>query len=190
MTSCCNDASSIEEKTQQLTSNIQEEINHQNQQKADPQLTLIMERFTWTHTLDYKVEIQPDRKVNFTKYDGRFLTSKITKNAESNLEKEKIAQLITEIETSDFFSLDSEYGYKEKNCPVKISDNDSVKIFIKLNGREKKINHNLGCSTLTSEDRKKGVDWKDRIFPQQLYKLENRIDEIIETKRWIGTGKY
>jgi len=190
MTGCWSNASLIEEKTQQLTSNIQEEINHQNQQKADPQLTLIMERLTWTHTLDYKVEIQPDGKVNFTKANGKFIDNKIIKKAESKLEKEKIIQLVAEIETSDFFSLDYEYGYEDKNCPVKISDNDSVKIFIKLNGKEKKINHNLGCSTLTSEDRKKAIDWKDRIFPQQLYKLENKIDEIIETKRWIGVGKY
>lgn len=189
MTGCWSNASLIEEKTQQLTSNIQEEINDQNQQKTDPQLTLIMERFTWTHTLDYKVEIQSDGKVNFTKANGKFIDNKIIKKAESKLEKEKIMQLVAEIETSDFFSLDSNYGYRFKNCPLSVSDSDSVKIFIKLNGKEKSINHDLGCLDISLEESRKASNRKDKVFPQQLYKLENKIDEIVETKRWIGEIK-
>ncbi len=46
--------------------------------------------------------------------------------------------------------------------------------------KEKTIIHNLGCIEI-------GGNWK--VFPQQLYNLENKIDEIVETKRWIGERK-
>lgn len=188
-TSCWNNISQIDNQTPQLASNIQEEINDQNQPKAEPQLTLRMERFTWTHTLDYKVEIQPDGKVNFTKTNGKFVNSKVTRKAESKLEKEKMKQLLTEIETSDFFCLDSAYSYRFKNCASALTDQDSVKIHIILNGKEHTINHDLGCFDISFAELKEEINRKDRIFPQKLYKLENKIDEIVETKRWIGEGK-
>ncbi len=190
MTSCWSNTSQIENKTQQLTNNFQEKISNQSQQKAEPQLTLIMERFTWTHTLDYKVEIQPDGKVDFTKANGKFIDNKIIKKAESNLEKEKMKQLLSEIETSDFFSLDSAYSYSHKNCPSSMSDNDSVKIYVNLNGKEHKIHHDLGCFEVSYEELKHTINRKEKIFPPKLYKLENKIDEIVETKRWIGERKY
>ena len=185
MTSCWSDTSQIESQPQQLTNIIQEKPDNQNQQKAEPELTLIMERFTWTHTLFYKVEIQTSGKVSFTKYDGRFLTSKITKKVESKLEKEKIEQLVAEIETSDFFSLDSAYSYRYKNCRSALTDNDSVKTYIKLNGKEHTVNHDLGCFDISFEELKQTTNRKDKIFPQKLYKLENKIDEIVGTNRWI-----
>ncbi len=185
-TSCWNNSSLIKEQTQQLTNKIQEKSDNQYQQKTEPQLTLTMERFTWTRTLDYKVEIQPDGKVDFTKTNGRFLSSKIIRKVKSKLEKEKIKKLLIEIETSDFFSLDSAYGYRFKNCPLAMSDNDSVKIYVKLNGKEKMIDHDLGCLDMSLAELKKNINRNDRIFPQELYKLENKIDEIAETKRWIG----
>lgn len=165
------------------------QLESANQPKAEPELTIKMERFTWTHTLDYRLQIQPDGKVFFTKTDGKFIDTKITGKAESKLEKEKMKQLLTEIETSDFFSLDSAYGYRFKNCPLVMSDNDSVKIYIKLNGQEKSIDHDLGCLDMPIAELKEEINRKDRIHPQKLYKLENKIDEIVETKRWIGEGK-
>lgn len=172
-----------------IEQNQQLESANQNQQKAEPELTLIMERYTWTHTLFYRVEIQPDGKVNFTKTNGRFISTKIIGKAESKLEKEKIKQLLTEIEASDFFSLDSAYGYRFKNCPLVMSDTDSVKIYIKLNEKEKTIDHDLGCLDMPLAEIKQDINRKDRIFPQQLYQLENKIDEIVEIKRWIGEQK-
>lgn len=189
-TSCWSNTSQIENQPQQVNSNVQEEINDQNQPKAEPQLTLIMERFTWTHTLDYKVEIHPDGKVDFTKTNGKFVDTKVIRKAESKLEKEKMKQLITEIETSDFFSLDSDYGYRFKNCLSARTDEDSVKIHLNLNGKEHTVNHNLGCFDITFAELKEEINRKDKIFPQKLYKLENKIDEIVETKRWIGERKY
>ena len=189
---CGNSVSQKEDSSSQNISveqNQKLESTNQNQQKAEPQLTLRMERFSWTHTLIYKVEIQPDGKFIFTKTNGKFVDTKTTGKAESKLEKEKMEQLLTEIETSDFFSLDSAYGYKFKNCQSALTDNDSVKIYIKLNGQEKTIDHDLGCFDISFAELKEETNRKDRIFPQQLYKLENKIDGIVETKRWMGERK-
>jgi Domain of unknown function (DUF6438) len=186
ITTCRNNKSQIENQTQQSTNNIKEKSGRQNRQESEQQFTLIMERFTWTHTLDYKVEIQPNGGVNFTKTDGKFINTKVTGKVESKLEKEKIEQLLTEIETSGFFSLDSAYGYSYKNCPSSVSDNESVKIYINLNGKEHTIRHDLGCFDVRYEELKNTINPKEKIFPQKLYKLENRIDEIVETGRWIG----
>lgn len=157
-----------------------------NQQDSNTELTVKMERFSWTHSLLYKVEINPDGKVVFTKTDGKFVSTKTIGKAERKLGKEKMEQLLTEIENSDFFTFDSAYGYSYKNCRSAMSDNESVKIYIKLNEKEKSIDHNLGCFDMSPEELKKEVNRKNKIHPQQLYKLENKIDEIVETNRWIG----
>gem|GEM_PF-4248600 len=186
---CGNSVSQKEDTISQSRSaeqNQQLKSANQNQQKANPELTVKMERFTWTHNLLYRLEIQSDGKVNFTKTNGKFINTKVIGKGEKKLEKERMEQLLIEIETSDFFSLDSAYGYRFKNCPLAMSDNDSVKIYIKLNGKEKSIDHDLGCLDMSLAERKKDINRKDRIFPQQLYKLENKIDEIVETKHWIG----
>ena len=160
-----------------------------SQTKADSELAVRMERFAWTHTLLYKVEIQPDGKVSFTKTDGKFTGTKIMGKDEGKLDKEKMKQLLSEIETADFFSLESAYGYSYKNCPSAMSDNDSVKIYIKLNEKEKTIDHDLGCFDISFAELKEEINRKDKIHPPKLYKLENKIDEIVETKRWIGERK-
>jgi hypothetical protein len=189
MISFWSDASQDGNQHQQSTNIIREKSDNQTQPKTEPQLTLIMERFTWTHTLLYRVEIQPDGKVNFTKTNGRFVDTKIIKKSEVKLENEKMNQLIAEIKTSNFFSLDFAYGYRHKNCLSALSDNDSVKISINLNGKEHTVNHDLGCFDVSFEELKHTTNRKDKIFPQKLYKLENKIDEIVETKRWIGEPK-
>jgi hypothetical protein len=186
--SCWSVASQNEyqSRKQKLETNLQD---NQETEKGNPQLSLRMERFSWTHTLIYKIEIQPEGKVIFTKTNGKFISTKTIGKAEVKLGKEKMEQLLTEIENSDFFSLDSAYGYSYKNCPSALSDSDSVKIYIKLNGKEKSIDHNLGCFDISSGELKKEVNRNNKIHPQQLYKLENKIDDIVETKRWIGENK-
>lgn len=188
LASCGNSVSQIEDTStlsKSTEQNQQLESANRNQPKANIELTVKMERFSWTHNLEYRLEIQSDGKVIF---EGTKST-KTKDKAESKLEKEKMEQLLTEIETSDFFSLDSAYGYRFKNCPLAMSDNDSVKIYIKLNEKEKTIDHDLGCLDMSPTERTTDINQKDRIFPQKLYKLENKIDEIVETKRWIGEQK-
>ncbi|MDQ3322404.1 MAG: DUF6438 domain-containing protein, partial [Acidobacteriota bacterium] len=144
----------------------------------------------------YDLTIQSNGKVIF---EGKKYTKTIGKT-ESKLEKEKIKQLISEIEKANFFSLDNAYNYDSGNCPVLVSDSSSITLYIKLNGKEKTINHDWGCwvdspiendsdDINNSANRKVKKNWSPKIFPQQLYNLENKIDEIVETKRWVGERK-
>lgn len=42
-------------------------------------------------------------------------------------------------------------------------------------------NLNIQQSEIKDEELKNNTNRKDKIFPQQLYKLENKIDEIVGT---------
>ena len=53
----------------------------------------------------------------------------------------------------------------------------SAIISIKIDGKEKTVKHYLGC--LKSGD-------PFELFPFALVNLENKIDEIVETNRWVG----
>jgi hypothetical protein len=183
--------------------NQQKENTNQNQQKENTELSLSMKRsFCFGECPIYDLTIQSNGKVIF---EGKKYTKTIGKT-ESKLEKEKIKQLITEIEKANFFSLDNAYNYDSNNCPLYISDSSSVLLSIKLNGKEKTINYDWGRwendrptqndstdikieKDWSPNDIKLEKDWSPKVFPQQLYNLENKIDEIVETKRWIGERK-
>jgi hypothetical protein len=183
--------------------NQQKENTNQNQQKENTELSLSMKRsFCFGECPIYDLTIQSNGKVIF---EGKKHTKTIGKT-ESKLEKEKIKQLITEIEKANFFSLDNAYNYDSNNCPLYVSDSSSVLLSIKLNGKEKTINHDWGRwendrptqndstdikieKDWSPNDIKLEKDWSPKVFPQQLYNLENKIDEIVETKRWIGERK-
>jgi hypothetical protein len=148
-----------------------------NQTKQN-ELALIMKRSgCWKFCPIYELTIQPDGKVLFEGIQD----TKTKGNAEGVLDKEKLAQVTSEIEKADFFALKNSYTNVSDNCPKYGTDAPTVTLFIKLNGKEKTITHNLGCTET-------GENWK--VFPQQLYNLENKIDEIAETKHWIGERKY
>ncbi len=119
----------------------QSKTTNQGEQKTDSELTLKMERISWSERTVYKLEIQPNGKIVF---EGSEFTSTKDK-AEGKLEKEKMKQLLSEIEKSKVFSLDDAYNYESINCPVVVSDVGRIRIYIKLNGKEKFIKHDLGC---------------------------------------------
>ena len=180
-------------QTENINQNQRKEITNQNQQKETTELSLKMKRLfcAWGGCPIYDLTIQLDGKVIF---EGKKYTKTIGK-AESKLEKEKRKQLITEIEKAEFFSLDNAYNYDSKNCPVLVSDSQSINLYIEINGKEKTINHNWGCweSDVPKQNNSSNAinldNWYPRVFPQQLYNLENKIDEIVETKRWVGEQK-
>ena len=162
---------------------------NQNQPEAKIELSLSIKRSgCYGRCPIYDLTIEPDGKVIF---EGKGWTATIGK-AEDKLNAEQLKQLAVEIEKADFFSFDEDYGYNSKNCPSLATDMPGVLLHIKLNGREKTVNHYHGCiekdSSKHSDSGNLRVekDFSERVLPQQLYKLEEKIDEIVNTKRWIG----
>ena len=91
--------------------------------------------------------------------------------------------LVAEIVRADFFSLKDAYTSRSGNCPITATDMPSVTLRIKLNGREKTIEHYLGC--FETSDKRDELP----IFPRSLVLLEDKIDEIVGTDRWIRKDK-
>lgn len=146
----------------------------QTRQSDKPELTVVMQKnadFFGSGPV-YKLTVQPDGKVIF---EG-IKNTKTHGKAESNLSIEKMNQLAAEINKAKFFSLKNSYNKQSGNCPEFIYDAASVTISIKLKKKEKKIEHNLGCSEAFARTLKS--------FPPQLNNLENKIDEIVAVKRW------
>lgn len=161
-----------------------------NQPKEKMELSLKMERSgCYGPCPVYDLTIQPDGKVSF---EGKFWTE-VKEKTEGKITQEQLKKIIASIEEANFFSLDNAYNYDSKNCPNIATDSATVNLSIKLNGKEKTINHYQGCfendKPKDAASINKPQDLREIIYPQELYKLENKIDEIIETKRWIGERK-
>lgn len=128
----------------------------------------------------YNLNIQPSGKIFF---EGISMT-KIKGKLETQLSETKMNQLINEIIKANFFSLRDFYTAESKNCPWIMLDAPTIILSIKLNGKEKTITHYLGCAEKENE-----LEDALKPFPSQLNNLENKIDEIIEIRRWIGERK-
>jgi hypothetical protein len=84
--------------------------------------------------------------------------------AEGKIGEDKVKELIAEFRKAKFFELKDDYV--TENCAT---DNPTVRTTLLMNGKVKKIEHDRGCKA-----------------PQELTMLEDRIDEIVGTKKWIG----
>jgi hypothetical protein len=151
-----------------------------NQTKEKTELSLKLERSgCFDFCPVYQLTIQPDGKILFEGIQDTATKGSI----ESVLSKEKIIEIIAEIEKADFFSLKDSYTSASDNCPSWAIDAPTAVLQINLNGNEKKITHSLGCHEIYNPNE------VQKTFPEKLYNLENKIDEIVETKRWIGERK-
>jgi hypothetical protein len=128
----------------------------------------------------YTLTIQPDGIFFFENVKIREKNELITKKRiEGKLSEEKINRIVGEIIEADFFNLKDSYadGF---DCPAFWKDSPDVNLSVSIDGKEKIVFHSLGCKE------KVKIDEEGKIYPQRLYDLENKIDEIVETKRWIG----
>ncbi len=121
----------------------------------------------------YILTVKADGSVLF---EGKGFT-KIVGKAEAKISKDKIEELIKEFENADYFNLNGKYD--SKNC-YQVTDNPSAITSIQINGKQKSVDHYYGCE-------QGSADFEKEL--SKLTKLENKIDEIVETKRWIGVGK-
>lgn len=121
----------------------------------------------------YTVTAGSDGKVQFvgTKH------TKIAGAAEGTIGREKLDQLAAEINNANIFALKDSYTPDSGNCPSKATDNPTVTLQINSGHLYKKIVHYLGCSEMKEAHSVR--------YPPGLAELENKIDEIIGTDRWI-----
>ncbi|HEX8564622.1 MAG TPA: DUF6438 domain-containing protein [Pyrinomonadaceae bacterium] len=95
----------------------------------------------------------------------------------SRISQEQVQRLIDEFERANYLSLKNSYVIEKDGCPAVATDNPTAYTSIQINGQNKSVKHYLGCLYLTS-----GFD---KSYPKELTALENRIDEIINTKQWM-----
>ncbi|HYX30979.1 MAG TPA: DUF6438 domain-containing protein, partial [Pyrinomonadaceae bacterium] len=115
----------------------------------------------------YKLTIKSDGGVTF---DGARFTKTIGV-ATGKISPAEFRSLVSEFEKLDYFSLSDAYMPGTKECPQRITDMPSANTSIRLNGRTKSVAHYYGCGN-------EGVLAK-------LTALENKIDEVVGTQKWI-----
>lgn len=115
----------------------------------------------------YVLKIYEDGKVE---YDGKEFV-KVTGKANGQITKDALQALIREFEKIDYMNLDDRYEIGTKNCPEGWTDDSSAITSLNWQGKEKKIRHYHGCRGAAVLD--------------QLTALENKIDEVVNTRRWI-----
>lgn len=120
----------------------------------------------------YTVNVQPDGKVQFIGVKNTRVNV-----VEDTLGREKLDELAAEINKADIFAFKNAYTPDSGNCPSKATDNSTVKLLVESGQKRKAIEHYLGCLEM-----KEAYTTK---FPPGLSELENKIDEIIGTERWI-----
>ena len=120
----------------------------------------------------YKLTITADGTVTFEGYENVAMKGIV----KDRISEETLRQLLSEFEKVAYFSLRDTYDGSEDGCARHATDMPSAKTSIQINGRNKAVSHYLGCLMQGDEF---------RIYPQELVRLENKIDEIVESKRWI-----
>jgi hypothetical protein len=124
----------------------------------------------------YKLAISADGKVVF---EGKAFV-KTKGRAEGRITPGQLSELIRAFNNAGYFSLNDSYaGGPADGCPTMWTDNASAITSIRSKGRSKKIYHYYGCRELDSGY---GVG---KVWPQALFHLEEQIDQIVGTDKWI-----
>ncbi len=122
----------------------------------------------------YNLRINADGSVSF---EGIKYTETKGK-AEGKISEDKIRKILKEFANAEYFILKDKYD--GENCPQTAKDHPTVITSIQIGNKTKTVNHNLGCE----ENSVQSIS-----FPPKLTEMEDKIDEIVETKRWIGERK-
>lgn len=119
----------------------------------------------------YELSIRADGSVVFI---GKRFVPKPGK-VESRISADQVRQLISLFEEINYFSMKDDYGFpmyrSSENCPQWWTDASWAYISLTIKGKTKRIQHYQGCEG--TED------------VEKLSRLENGIDEIVNTKQWL-----
>ena len=113
----------------------------------------------------YELTIQTNGKVIF--YGKEFVEHKGEKTGD--ISQDNLDHLIKKIDESHFMQIPS-----DPDCESRYTDMPSVFLTIELNGQQNSVSHYQGC---------KGFQ-----FEEELYDLEEAIDSLAGTSKWIGEG--
>jgi len=127
----------------------------------------------------YKLTVYGDGRVV---YEGRKFV-KVEGTVNDTVTQEQLKQLVAEFERADYFSLRDSYSDARDGCPAYWTDNPSANTSLELGGKKKTIWHYYGCTEKDSPGLGIGV------YPKKLYELESKIDEIVNTARWVKGGE-
>ncbi|HYC31606.1 MAG TPA: DUF6438 domain-containing protein [Gemmatimonadales bacterium] len=115
----------------------------------------------------YRVTISRAGQVRFT---GVRHTQQ-TGEASAQIAPARVDSLVAELREAGYFDFADAYEPGTDACGATATDLPSVTTSVVAGGRRKEIRHYYGCSAA----------------PQELVRLERRIDEVAGTARWIGT---
>lgn len=115
----------------------------------------------------YTLTITADGKVTF---EGRRFT-KVTGQATGRISKKAFRGLVAEFQKIGYFSLPDNYSPGTPQCPQRVTDMPAANTSLRLKGKIKGVAHYHGCGTSGKL--------------QQLTELENKIDEVAGTQKWI-----
>lgn len=162
--------------TQAQISSISKVENEQTIEKKFAQITYSRTGCFGTCPV-YKLTISADGTVQ---YEGEKYV-KVKGKAITKLSPQQLQQLMAAIDTTQYFSLRDSYQTEADGCPITATDCPTVRTSVTVNGQVKSITHYLGCW----ETKPDGSPKWEAIFPRNLTRFEERIDEIVGTARWV-----
>lgn len=118
----------------------------------------------------FSMSIKADGSIEF---NGEEFTETVGK-ASGTITPADVLRVFNKFEKIGFFELEDEYS--GKNCPNQATDQSTTNISVTANGNTKKIRHYTGCVE---------NDEKHTPYPPGLLDLENKIQDIAESKGWI-----
>jgi uncharacterized protein DUF6438 len=102
------------------------------------------------------------------RFEGRKFV-KDTGTSVGTVPPDRVDSLLAELEAAGYFSFADRYARGEPTCPRYASDLPIIITEVRIGSRLKRIEHNRGCADA----------------PERLSLLENRIDEVAGTERWV-----
>ena len=94
----------------------------------------------------------------------------------TKIDKEQLAMLLAEFERIKYHSLRDRYVEENDGCSLWGTDQPFATTMLNIGGKKKSIVHYYGC-------------WEEGaphvVFPRELYRLEAKIDEVVNSKQWL-----
>jgi hypothetical protein len=124
----------------------------------------------------YSLSIFADGSVVFYASPPTSFT-RVTGAARGEITREKMRELEGWFEAADYFSFNDRYRGAADGCPTYSTDAATVITSYRKAGRHKQVVHYHGCEY---RDERLGV------YPLTLTRLEEKIDELAGSRRWVG----